>query len=123
MFLSYDHEDVARATRIASALENAGHPCGGTATSTQLPRVAFDRAGEGIFAFSTCEPNPSVTPNDAKAVLVNLHPEDYNTWARGEIAAARELAQAFPVMVDASQVHTAAALGRSLPGSACGKHP
>lgn len=53
-------------------------------------------AGDPVYAFCTCEPNPLVALIHPKAMPVILHPEDYDQWLRGTFDEACALVQPFP---------------------------
>lgn len=86
VFLSYDHEDVARAARIASALENAGHS------------VWWDRHIHGGAEFQS-EIEKAVEEADAVVVLWSGR-SIKSAWVRDEAAEGRDEGKLIPVLLE-----------------------
>ncbi|QNN67510.1 toll/interleukin-1 receptor domain-containing protein [Sphingomonas lutea] len=86
VFLSYDHEDVARATRIVSALENAGHS------------VWWDRHIHGGAEFQS-EIEKAVEEADAVVVMWSGR-SIKSTWVRDEAAEGRDAGKLIPVLIE-----------------------
>ena len=86
VFLSYDHEDAARAAPIASALEKAGHS------------VWWDRHIHGGAQYNS-EIERAV--EEADAVVVLWSPRSIQSaWVRDEAAEGRDRGKLVPVTVD-----------------------
>ena len=88
VFLSYDREDVGRATPIARALEKAGHS------------VWWDRAIKGGAQYSK-EIDKALAAADAVIVLWSERSAD-SAWVRDEAAAGRDSGRLVPVALDAA---------------------
>ena len=86
VFLSYDHEDVARAARIASALENAGYS------------VWWDRQIHGGAEFQS-EIERAVEEADAVVVLWSKRAIK-SAWVRDEAAEGRDEGKLIPVLLE-----------------------
>jgi TolB-like protein len=86
VFLSYDHEDVASAARIASALEDAGHS------------VWWDRHIHGGAEFQS-EIEKAVDEADAVVVLWSRR-SIKSTWVRDEAAEGRDQGKLIPVLLE-----------------------
>jgi TolB-like protein len=86
VFLSYDHEDVARASSIASALEKAGHS------------VWWDRQIHGGAEYQT-EIETAVQQADAVVVLWSGR-SIKSAWVRDEAAEGRDQGKLVPVLLE-----------------------
>jgi TolB-like protein len=86
VFLSYDHEDVARAASITSALENAGHS------------VWWDRHIHGGAEFQS-EIEKAVEEADAVVVLWSGR-SIKSAWVRDEAAEGRDEGKLIPVLLE-----------------------
>ena len=86
VFLSYDHEDVACAAHIASALENAGHS------------VWWDRHIHGGAEFQS-EIEKAVEEADAVVVLWSGR-SIKSAWVRDEAAEGRDEGKLIPVLLE-----------------------
>lgn len=86
VFLSYDHEDVARAAHIASALEKAGHS------------VWWDRHIHGGAEYQT-EIESAVQQADAIVVLWSAR-SIKSAWVRDEAAEGRDQGKLVPVLLE-----------------------
>jgi TolB-like protein len=86
VFLSYDHEDVARAASIASALEKAGHS------------VWWDRHIHGGAEYQT-EIESAVEQADAVVVLWSAR-SIKSAWVRDEAAEGRDQGKLVPVLLE-----------------------
>lgn len=86
VFLSYDHEDVASAARIASALENAGYS------------VWWDRQIHGGAEFQS-EIERAVEEADAVVVLWSKRAIK-SAWVRDEAAEGRDEGKLIPVLLE-----------------------
>ncbi|HEU5285456.1 MAG TPA: TIR domain-containing protein, partial [Sphingomicrobium sp.] len=86
VFLSYDHEDVARAAPIASALEKAGHS------------VWWDRQIHGGAEYQT-EIESAVQRADAVVVLWSGR-SIQSAWVRDEAAEGRDQSKLVPVLLE-----------------------
>ena len=78
-----------------------GRPAEHWFTIANRPVAAFagiwcPSAAGNVFAFLTCEPNPSVAPLHPKAMPVVLGEDDYDGWLMGDFVAACALAVPFP---------------------------
>ena len=87
VFLSYDHEDVARAGPIVSALEKAGHS------------VWWDRHIHGGAEYQT-EIESAVERADAVVVLWSARSVK-SAWVRDEAAEGRDQGKLVPVLLEA----------------------
>lgn len=87
VFLSYDHEDVDRASPIASALEKAGHS------------VWWDRHIHGGAEYND---EIEAAVEDAEAVIVLWSARSVRSaWVRDEAAEGRDQGKLVPVTIDA----------------------
>lgn len=86
VFLSYDHDDVARAALIASALEKAGHS------------VWWDRQIHGGAEYQT-EIENAVQQADAVVVLWSAR-SIKSAWVRDEAAEGRDQGKLVPVLLE-----------------------
>ena len=89
LFLSYDHEDVARAAPIATALENAGHS------------VWWDRRIHGGAEYNS-EIEGAVAAADAVIVLWTER-SVRSPWVRDEAAEGRDRGKLVPVALDSTK--------------------
>ena len=89
LFLSYDHEDVARAAPIAAALENAGHS------------VWWDRQIHGGAEYNS-EIEGAVAAADAVIVLWTERSVQ-SAWVRDEAAEGRDRGKLVPVALDSTK--------------------
>ena len=89
VFLSYDRDDLARASVVARFLEEAGHS------------VWWDRDIRGGAQFSK-EIERALEDSDAVVVLWSQHSVD-SAWVRDEAAAGRDSGRLVPVRMDKTQ--------------------
>src|SRR4029453_3800532 len=89
VFLSYDHEDVARAGPIASALERAGHS------------VWWDRHIRGGAEYNS-EIEGAVEQADVVVVLWS-EKSVASAWVRDEAAEGRDCGKLVPVTLDSTK--------------------